>query len=248
MTITIGTSFTTTRLQAQPFGYDESDTRKGLTAQKWRISGLLTPAEWQDLLAEYDAWRDLRITDQDTLVSGVVGTTVDFSGNANGISWSSIPCWFISAPSGEQLGAYISASVELVDAAQALEVLLRQEEKNKQNSNLPDLGTVTLGSATLTLTKPMETYQDTPQLQLTASGTHYLSGPLMATRLRNIEGTTDATGWGNVQSWYETSVAAVPTAGDWFPISAPSATAEVVVEAGVKATRYTVTVTAAEVK
>lgn len=250
MSVSIG-AFSTTKLIAQPFGYDQTSTQDGLTARKWTVSGLLTASEWQSLLSVYNTWRDARLTDADTLSSGTVGTTVSLTASANGITWSGIACWFTSAPSGDQAGPYIQATCELVDAAQALAVLLRQEEKNRQRSEAlakPNLGTVTLGSATLTLLVPMETYQDTPQLQLTASGTHVISGPLAATRVRRINGTTDSTGWANVRSWYESSVASVPTTGTWYPISAPSAEAEVIISGGAKSTRYTITVDAAEVK
>lgn len=249
MTVSIG-AFSTNKLLVQPFGYEETDTSAGLTARKWTISGLLTAAEWQSLLSVYNTWRDARITDADTLSSAAVGTTVSLTANANGLTWSGIGCWFTSAPTGTQAGPYIQASCDLVDAAQALAVLLRQEEKSRQSSEAttPNLGTVTLGSATLTLLSPMETYQDTPQLQLTASGTHYVSGALSATRVRRIEGTTTSSGWTAVRSWYESSVAAVPSTGDWYPISAPSATAEVIISGGAKSTRYTVTVDVAEVK
>lgn len=250
MSVSIG-AFSTTKLIAQPFGYDETSTRDGLTARRWTVSGLLTASEWQSLLSVYNTWRDTRITDEDTLSSGAVGTTVSLTASANGITWSGIACWFSAAPSGDQAGPFVQATCELVDAAQALAVLLRQEEKNRQRSDAlarPNLGTVTLGSATLTLLAPMETYQDTPQLQLTASGTHVLSGALTATRVRRIQGTTDSTGWTNVRSWYETSVAAEPSTGDWFPISAPQASAEVIISGGAKTTQYTVTVDVAEVK
>lgn len=250
MSLSIG-AFTTSKLIAQPFGYDETSTRDGLTARKWTVSGLLSSAEWQSLLSVYNTWRDARLTDADTLSSAAVGTTVSLTTSANGISWSGIACWFAAAPSGTQAGAYIQATCELVDAAQALAVLLRQEEKNRQRNEAlasPNLGTVTLGSATLTLLAPMETYQDTPQLQLTASGTHVINGPLAATRVRRIQGTTDSSGWTAVRSWYETSVASVPSVGAWYPISAPAADAEVIISSGVKSTRYTVSVDVAEVK
>lgn len=249
MTITIG-SFSSNRLLAQPFGYDELETEQGLTARKWRVSGLLTAAEWQSLLFVYDTWRDTRLTDEDTLSSGVVGTTVPFTGNANGIVWSEIDCWFITAPTADQAGGYLQATFEIVDATQKLEILLRQQEKAKERSEaeLPDLGTVTLGAATLTLLAPMETYQDTPQLQLTASGNHVISGSLSATRLRRIQGTTNSVGWTNVRSWYESAVSSIPTAGTWFPLTGPTATAKVVIDEGVKDTEYTVSVDVAEIK
>lgn len=130
--ITIG-SFTTSRLTAQPFGY-EGEARFGRTARTFRISGLLTPTEWQTLVSEYNAWRSTRIQDPDTLVSKVVGTTIAFSTgiSINNLSVSNLACWFAQAPEGEQAGRYISATVILVDAAQALAVLLREQEADTE--------------------------------------------------------------------------------------------------------------------
>jgi hypothetical protein len=172
MTITIGT-FSTNALIAQPFGY-EGDARTGLTARTFTINGLLTSAEWQALISEYNSWRNTRITDADTLSSGTVGTTVSLTITpANGLSVSSLACWFIEAPTGEQAGPFINASVTLADAAQALAVLLREQEKSRQNTEatLPSLGTVTFTrvagtSPVVTLTQPMLTRQDGPQVAL----------------------------------------------------------------------------------
>jgi hypothetical protein len=241
MTITLG-DFEFNTLTAQPFGYAETDTQAGLTARRWRIAGLCTNAEWQDLLSAYDAWQSDRKEDEDSLKSGVIGTTIPLTANANGITWTSVACWFLSAPGGEQTGAYVSVDAEVVDAVQALEVLLYQEEKNKQRSDalLPDLGTVTVGTTVLTLLKPMETYDNSPQVALTAAGSHYISGPLTASRIQDIEGTCDATGWEDLLSWYEAIVQTTPVAGTWYPAAAPTATAEAVIDLGVKTTLYTV--------
>jgi hypothetical protein len=247
MTITIG-SFTCSYLTAQPFGY-EGEARAGLTARTFQISGLLTPTQWQSLLSVYNTWRDSRLTDQDTALSGVVGTTTALTVSANGVSVSALPCWFAEAPSAVQTGAYISASVTLVDAAQALAVLLREQEKSRQRNEatLPSLGTVTLGSAVVTLTKPMDTRQDGPNVALTATGTSYVTGPLTSHKVRQIEGYITTGTFDDVLSWYDTTIAAVPAASSYFPITAPTATAEVIISGGVKATRYTVQLTALQI-
>jgi hypothetical protein len=247
MTITIG-SFTCKYLNAQPFGY-EGEARSGLTARTFQISGLLTPTQWQSLVSVYNTWRDTRLTDQDTALSGVVGTTIALTVSANGVSVSALPCWFAEPPSGEQTGAYISASVTLVDAAQALAVLLREQEKSRQNSEatIPSLGTVTLGSAVVTLTRPMDTRQDGPNVALTATGTSYVTGPLAAHKVRQIEGYITTGTFDNVLSWYDTTIAAVPAASSYFPITAPTATAEVIISGGVKSTRYTVQLTVLQI-
>jgi hypothetical protein len=252
MTITIG-AFTCQTLTAQPFGY-EGDARTGLTARTFQISGLLTPTQWQSLVSVYNTWRDTRITDADTLSSGVVGTTVALTINANGLSVTALACWFAEAPTGEQAGAYINTSLNLVDSAQALAVLLREEEKSRQSTEalIPSLGTITFTRASgvspiVTLTAPMDTRQDGPTVALTATGTSYVTGPLVAHKIRNVEGFISTGSFDNLLSWYDETVAAIPAATSYFPITAPSATAEVIITGGVKATRYSVTLTVLQI-
>lgn len=252
MTITIG-AFTTTTLTAQPFGY-EGEARTGLTARTFVISGLLTPAQWQALVSEYNSWRNTRITDADTASSGTVGTTVALTVAANGVSVSALACWFADPPSGEQAGAYISASVTMVDAAQALAVILREQEKSRQNSEatLPSLGTVTFTRASgtspiVTLTRPMLTRQDGPTVALTATGVSYVTGALTAHKVRDIEGYLSTGTFDDLLAWYDETIVAVPAATSWFPITAPTATAEVIISGGAKATRYNVTLTALQI-
>ena len=252
MTITIG-AFTCQTLTAQPFGY-EGDARTGLTARTFQISGLLTPTQWQSLVSVYNTWRDTRITDADTLSSGAVGTTVALTINANGLSVTALACWFAEAPTGEQAGAYINTSLTLVDSAQALAVLLREEEKSRQSTEalIPSLGTITFTrvsgvSPIVTLTAPMDTRQDGPTVALTATGTSYVTGPLIAHKIRNVEGFISTGSFDNLLSWYDETVAAIPAATSYFPITAPSATAEVIITGGVKATRYSVTLTVLQI-
>ena len=252
MTITIG-AFTCQTLTAQPFGY-EGDARTGLTARTFQISGLLTPTQWQSLVSVYNTWRDTRITDADTLSSGAVGTTVALTINANGLSVTALACWFAEAPTGEQAGAYINTSLTLVDSAQALAVLLREEEKSRQSTEalIPSLGTITFTRASgvspiVTLTAPMDTRQDGPTVALTATGTSYVTGPLVAHKIRNVEGFISTGSFDNLLSWYDETIAAIPAATSYFPITAPSATAEVIITGGVKATRYSVTLTVLQI-
>lgn len=241
MTLTIGTwVYSGNQYTVQPFGYDETDTRRGMTARKVVIGALLTAAEWAALLGVYNAWRDARIQDPDSLTSNSVGTTVDVSSSANTVSWSAVPCWFISAPSGDQVGRYIQVTVELVDAAQALQVLHAEGAKATATYYY---GTWTIGATTLNLRKPPETYQDMPTMALTAAGETYITGPLAATKVRAIEGDTDAAGWAAIQAWVETTVSTRPTSGQWLPISAPSATAEAKIVSGARADVYTVSMT-----
>jgi hypothetical protein len=247
MTITLG-SFTNARLTVQPFGY-EGEARDGLTARTFTIGGLLSSTQWQALVAEYNTWRNLRIADPDTFSSGTVGTTINLTiSSTNGLSITNLPCWFVNPPSGDQIGPFINATATLVDAAQALAVELRTQEKSRQRSELlPDLGTVVLGSATVTLTKPMLTRRDGPDVALTATGKSYITGPLVAHKVRDIEGYITAGTYDNVLTWFDTTISTVPATGTFFPVSPPTATAEVIINGGVKATRFTVQVTAVQI-
>ena len=252
MTITIG-GFTCQTLTAQPFGY-EGDARSGLTSRTFQISGLLTPTQWQSLVSVYNTWRDTRITDADTLSSGVVGTTIALTVNANGLSVTALACWFAEAPIGEQAGAYINASLTLVDANQALAVLLKEQEKSRQGTEAttPSLGTITFTRATgtspiITLTAPMDTRQDGPTVALTATGTSYVTGPLIAHKIRNVEGYITTGTFADLLSWYDETIVAIPAATSYFPITAPTATAEVIITGGVKTTRYTATLTVLQI-
>lgn len=240
-TITIGT-FSARSLLAQPFTY-EGDARFGLTTRAFRVSGLLTPTKWQALVTEYNNWRTTRITDPDTLLSASIGTTVSLTITAaNGLSISSLPCWFADPPAGEQAGAYVSATAVLIDAAQALQVLLREQEKQRQRGEalIPNLGTLTLGNATVTLTAPMDTRRDGPQVQMTATGTSLISGPFTAHKVRQVQGYISSGTYADLLAWYDSAVASRPGTGVWFPVAPPQSTAEVIVSSGVKATRYNV--------
>lgn len=238
---TVLDTFTFPNLTAQPFGYDAVDTESGLTARKWTLSGLLKPSEWAVLTNIYNGWRNARIQDEDTTTSGVIGTTIYFSSTGAGQSWSNVACWFTSPPEGTQVGRYISATVTVVDAAQKLAVILKQEEARTEES-LPDLGTFNLGGAVLTLLKPADTYQDTPTLELTATGNHVIRGPLQIVRVKDIEGTTNAAGWNTVRAWYEATIVATPAVGAYYPLGAPIATATNKIINGVTSVQYTVSI------
>jgi hypothetical protein len=242
MTVTIG-STTFGNLTAQPFGYEGTDVKEGMSARQWQISGLLKPSEWLNLVNTYNTWRSTRIQDTPTDVSLVVGTTIAFSGTGpGGSSWTNIACWFSEAPAAEDAGAFLRVTVTLVDANQALEVKLKEKEATDTAEDLPDLGTITIGGTTLVLTKPMDSYGPGPTMELTASGTHLISGALVVYKIRDVEGTTDLTGWNNIRTWYEAQIVAKPLATSWFPVSIPSATAERKTINGVVSDVYTVSI------
>ena len=240
MTVSIG-AFSTNRLTAQPYGHDGDSVYKGRTARSWRISGLLSDTEWTQLNSVYRAWRDLRIEDEDSAKSGVVGTTVLFGGDGFGETWANIPCWFIAAPSSEQLGGYVNATVELVDAAEKLEVILKEKEDSEED-DLPDLGTITLGTTVITLTSPPETLENLPRIEPMASGNDYILGPLAPRNALNVEGYTDAAGWAALVPWAKAQVSASRNPGEYWVTGGPTATAEHKIVDGVKIVRYNVNI------
>ena len=240
MTLTIG-AFSFNSLTAQPFGY-EGDARQGLSARKWQVSGLVTKTQWASLLSVYDTWRNLRITDTDTLLSGTIGSTVSFTGTGFGQSWSAVSCWFTAPPSATPAGVYLDAKAELVDATQALQVLLREREKSRQNSEavIPSFSTITLGTVTVTPLVPPDGYADTPQPQLSAGGRHYFTGPLGVTATRRVRAHVSAADYLTLRTWFETQSATTPAAGVWYPVNFPQPSAEVIISGGSKLTRYTI--------
>ncbi len=250
--------FTATHLTADAFGYNEVDVMAGLAARRWRISGLVLPDDWQSLIALFSGWRELRMLDPDSVIANSVGTTVLLSGTAYTTStegpyegatqtWTNVPCWFTRAPESVQLGAYIQVTVEVVDAAQMLAALQHQAVKANDRYYfgtwaIPDSAEV------LNLLRPPDTYQDNPNLALTAGGVHFITGALTATRVKTLEGDTTATGWSDLRDWYEAVVQTRPDPDDWFPIGPPAATAEALIVEGVRTDRYTVTMPIAQVR
>jgi catabolite regulation protein CreA len=254
-TVTIGSN-TYSYLDTQPTGYDEKDTEKGLTIRKWKVSGFLTQSEWTGLLTAYNSWRDARFNDPDSVATNSVGTTISFS-TTEPPAVSGVACWFTKAPQGTREGTLWNASAELVDAAQALAVALKQKDKDKEeevkDQDRVDLGTYTIQisgrpDVVLTLTAVPDAFQDAPQLNLTAQGTHYLSGPTGITNVKDLAGYTDATGWSNLQYWYAEIIKQPPARNSWFPITPPKASAENIITAGLKVVRYNITLTLAKVR
>ena len=233
---------------SQPYGFEQTDVREGMVARQWTINGFFTPAQYVSLLQLYDTWRTARISEEPTETSMVAGTTVAFSGTGpGGIQWTNIACWFTDAPLADQAGAYLNVSFSLVDAVEALAVQAKQAltgESGSGSSGDPDLGTINIGGVVLNLKKPFESYGAGPQLELTATGSHYLTGPLVVEKIKDVEGTFDIvtypSGWATIQSWYEAQIIAVPVPGSDFPISPPTATAERKISSGVMTTVYTI--------
>ena len=93
----------------------------------------------------------------------------------------------------------------------------------------------------------MLTRQDGPNVAMTATGTSYITGALVAHKVRQIEGFLTTGTFNDVLSWYDETIAAIPAANSWFPVTPPTSTAEVIISGGSKSTRTTVTMTAVQI-
>ena len=144
----------------------------------------------------------------------------------------------------------VGVTFELVDAAQRLAVMLRELEVGTLiEDNDAAAGTYALGSITLNLTSQPEGFDDGPTLELAGTGTHVIRGPLVATKVRQIQGWTnvvnaDAT----IRTWYETTIATVPAAGSWFPVTPPVIEHTPVIVPGARVTRYLVSLELRQVR
>ena len=224
----------------QPFGYAETDTQLGLTAETVIVTALMTATEWAALLDCYDAWRTERLDDEVEDIKATVGSTVDVSMKANGIEWVDVPAYFLTAPAGTQAGLYVEATCQLGNAEQLVEVFNRGEEL-AADEGVDYFGTFNLWGTTLKLRKPPETLQDMPTLQLSAGGKSYTTGPRTPTQVMALEGDTDKAGWISIYNDCGREASDKPST-DWFPVSPPSASAKKRIVKGVRDDLYTVSI------
>lgn len=222
MGVTLG-DLTIDRLQAQPCGWEDIDVRAGLVARRWTVVGRVRSAQWLALWDKFDTWQAARRNDPPTMASLAVGTTINFSGSSYGKSWSNVPCWFTAPPEGEAAGVFIRVSFELVAAADALAVMLRQQELSRleEVALLPSYGTYTLGTVSLTLLDEPDGFEDGPTMSLAATGTSVVQGPRAASQVKRINGWCAPSNKATIMTWYANTVQTRPAAGSWFPISDP---------------------------
>lgn len=221
MSVTIG-GVVLKNLQAQPLGYDVTAVTGGVTARQWTIQGLVTGAEWVSLLGVYDTWRNLKIGQDPPAISKVVGATVSFSGTGyGGQTWTSVGCWFNAAPSGTQAGSMVSLSFGLVDATQALEVVLKQLSDDEVAEQDIDYGSINLGGVNVKHLEDPDIFVDAPGVDLTAGGNHYVTGPVAVSEGLNIRGEIIGTSKTALRNWYQSTAEANPVRGQYFPISPP---------------------------
>jgi hypothetical protein len=213
-----GASFTFPNLTAHPLGFD-GDAQRGRTAETLTFTGLLRGAEPSTFLGIYRAWRDAKLPEEAPERTGVVGATVAVTTTGPGFAWSSRAAWFREPPAIEQVGAYVRVTASLVDAAQALAVLLREAEESLETEAGLGLGTLTFGGAVVNLTARPDSFEGLPQAELNPAGAHVITGSLAVVETREVEGWVTAANLTTLESWVKTTVAATPAAGTWFPVS-----------------------------
>lgn len=221
-------------------GFEGGDVSAGKVARSWTVSAIVTSAQATSLYNIANTWRADRLNDPDSVAEQNVGTTVAFEG---------VACWFTDMPSIQPLGAYYQADFRVVDAAQALAIATKEQEEQAEDAlGRPDLGTFTLGGVTITLTQPMETVGTLPTLARTSTGAAYITGPLIAPEVREVTGTVaNAAAYTTLVNWVISTSQSIPSAGSWFPVSAPRATAEHKIISGLKVVEYTVSITVEKV-
>lgn len=240
MGITVG-GLTLSALQDLPYSHG-GDSQTGRTARRWPVKAIVTPADWLTLEGIYQAWRTARLADADTMISLSVGSTVATSGSIHGLTWSDVPAWFAAPPAPASVGGMISVSFELVDAAQQLAIMLREQEISTQVAdNDSTYGTLSVGGLTLNLTQEAPGFDDGPTIELAATGSHIIRGPLLASKVRRVQGWTHAAAADDtIRAWYESTIATTPAVGDWFPITPPTVEQSPVIVSGARVTRYAI--------
>lgn len=250
ITLSYGTDeFTFPNLSEHPVGYEESDTQRGRAARHWAISGIVSREDANTINDLFRAWYAVRILDGDPKETGIIGETVDFTGEAPGFEWEdSIPCWFVSAPQIQMAGAFCRVSLTVVDAEEALAILLAEKEDETEDEDVLELGTLTFGSAVVNLRKRPEGYTDLPAVALNPSGRHVITGALNPTQILRVEGWVDATNLPLLEEWVEDVTSETPTQGEYFLTEWSEPVADKRVQNGVMAIYYDVTFTVTKIR
>jgi hypothetical protein len=212
-----GDQFTFPNLSDHPVGWEETDTSRGRVARHWAISGIVSREDAKTVSDLFRAWQAERITDGDPKETGVVGTTVDFTGEAPGFEWTTaIPCWFVAAPTIEMAGIFCRVSLTVVDAEEALAVLLAELEDETKDEDELQLGTLSFGGAIVNLKARPEGYTDLPSIALNPSGRHVITGPFNPTQILRVDGWVDETNLPLLEQWVEDVTSATPATATWF--------------------------------
>lgn len=213
-----GTTYAFPNLVDHPFGYEDGNVQRGRSIRRWQLTGVVAREDAATISSLFSAWNAAKLLDDDPVRTGVVGATVGLTGSAPGFTWSTaVPCWFSGAPQIQMAGVFCRVSVSLVDAAQALAVILREGEEEAEQAAQLQLGTQTYGTAVVNLTARPEGYSDLPTLALSPAGQTVITGPLGLTETRRVQGWVTAANLTLLEAWLTTTTATSPAVGVWFP-------------------------------
>lgn len=247
MTVTIG-ALTINALQSLPIGYEDVNVRQGIVVRAWDIDGIVEQEEAAAISNLYEAWYATRKTEPDTMETGTIGTTVAFTGDAGGRNWTAVACWFDKSPEFTRTGYRWRVSLRLVNAAEALAAHVADKKltTDAEEATTLTFGTLTVGGVVLTLLEDPDARGDGPSVEIAATGTDIISGPVRSIRLRNIKGygpNPGNTDYQTLLTWYDTQVANLPSYASWWPISPPTPSPEVITTSSGKVTRYIISFT-----
>lgn len=244
-----GVSLTFAKLTEPPLGLQVTDAARGRVAEVLSLTGLLRPSQAGTLRSLCAAWSAAKLPEEDPARTGTLGATIAVTATVPGwFTWTSRPCWISDGPSYEKAGAYLKASITLIDAAAALAVRLREIEEGIEEEEALGLGTLTFGSATVNLTASADTFGDLPQTQLSPAGSHVLTGPLVVPEVREVQGWVTAAGKTALETWLKTTVASTPATGAWFPTGWSRPEAFLRTNAGVVTVAYRVAFSVVKVR
>ena len=217
---------------AYPFAYETIDAEAGISCDALNVSIFCTFEEWDKLQSVWYAYRrdredDVPVyfpsgSDLSLNIREYVGTTVTVNAEVHGTQWSSVKCYFLEEPRAEQFGQYLQVTVKLVDAEQWVNAYYRKQELSLYEG-INYFGVFDLWGVELGLRNEPKSYQDIPNLSLSAGGVSYVTGPVNPTLIHVIEGDTNANGWKKIMDEYKKISASVPTSGVLFPVTAPKA-------------------------
>lgn len=244
-----GQSFTFPNLSDHPVGWEESETTRGRVARQWAISGIVTREDAKAISDLFRAWQVARIADGDPSETGIIGVTIGFVGEAPGFTWTtSIPCWFNGAPQIQMAGAFCRVSLSVVDANEALAVLMAQKEDEVEDEDVLELGTITFGSAVVNLRARPDGFTDLPAIALNPSGKHIVTGPLKLTKTLRIEGWVDEINLPLLEAWAEANTNTTPATNSYFLTEWSEPKADKRVQNGVMDIYYDVSFTVTKIR
>lgn len=213
-----GASFTFPNLTAHPLTFDVTDATRGQVAEGLSFTGILSKTQANTFKGIWQAWRDAKLPEEAPSRTGVVGATVAVTASGPGYAWSARPAWFNDAPSFEATrGLSVRVTASLVDAAQALAVLLRGIEEGEEEQEALNLGTLTFGGAVVNLTARPDNLEGLPRLELSPVGAHIITGPRVVVETREVQGWVTAAHLTALETWVKTTVPTSPATNDWYP-------------------------------